>query len=253
MRKHFFPFLIILTVVITVVSLASSLAVGNRPRGQLAVRGVAELEVEANKITVSFTLSDYFIEELTSHDAATFRTRGPTIIEIEAEALAVLATAGFTDVRLDNARINRRWFSLPNNSSLSHSYNVRSYSIVVSDFAAADRLLQVNLPFNTTQFAITGLENTHIEEYRLQVMQAALANARSRAEALAAGYGRVRGLLFVSDGQSRITAPQAGINARTALAAPMMEADSAEFAVNQNLNLRTIKLSAGVDAIFILN
>jgi hypothetical protein len=249
MRKslYFLPFLIVL----------AACGAGKNGAGQIAVYGEAELEIEADEIVVSFTLSEYYTEEQQGEtNAALFRTRGPSIGVIEEEAVKMLSDNGFSPERvvLQGAAVDTRYYA--NNIRLA--YNTRSYQIVCKTFDEADKLLKLTFPFNTTQLAITELKNSKIEEYRLEVKRMALDNARKRGDVLAGGYGKIRGIIFVREDQTSIRTIQgetgyadttaAFAKARTADAMPLSQTAGEKPA--SGISLKKIKLTASVDAVF---
>lgn len=226
--------------------------------GQIAVAGESSMEIEPDEIVLSLRLSEYYAEERNgANDPALYRTLGPSISEIETAALQALQEAGLAAdaVTLQEAGMQTPYYGA---NAPKRPLAYRDYLISTAGFAETDKILAVKMPYKTANFAIQELKNAQLDSYKLQNKQQALANARVKANALAEGYGKVAGLVFASEGESRITSRQglddsyAAPKARAAAfnAAAISDEAAAGAQAKPNVALRKISISSRVDAVF---
>ncbi|NIZ19975.1 SIMPL domain-containing protein [Entomospira culicis] len=249
------------------VALTTMSCTQSRGVGQISVAGQAELEIEPDEFYINIRIREYFTEELDRNinDANLFVTLGPNILELEDNLIAELQKLGIErkEIRLQNA--GNEVVTLNRNNNYTRSRTVvstRNYQVMVNSMAAADQVLTLKLSHGSGS-SLSDMRNSKIEEYKLQVKRMALDNAETRAQNLAKGHGKIVGLIFVSEDDSRITQQQGqtGMMKSSAESNNMLLMDSRNkelsdsvdgegMAYREAVAVRKILLRASVDAVF---
>jgi uncharacterized protein YggE len=254
-----------LLLTLSVLLMLGLLSCGSKPQnvGQIAVFGEATNEIDPDEILISVRLREFYTEEagvITSNDQ--LRTLGPSIMELESAFVMDLAALGIdqNQISLNSAGQSPVWIT-PRGGNNSSGFNTqpmlfRDYTVQVTNIEEANKVLNVILTFGST-INLSEVRYSKMEELRIITKQQALANAHIRAESLAKGYGKIVGLVFVSDDQSRIIQQQGDTGfakARRASAPTISDANVVmEMANNdtpQPVALRKISVRHSVDAVF---
>jgi uncharacterized protein len=259
-----------LLLLITLLSIGFSVHTHQKSKkgvAQLAVAGSATLEVDPDTFHLQLHIREYFLEELdlSITDANLFTTLGPSIIDLEDRLLEQLTTLGIqrSDIRLTNASTQVVWLNRSNNNTRSREQvRTRNYQVIVSSMQLVDKIQSLSLSFGGSA-SLSDMKHSQMEDLKLQVKRMALDNARLRADNLAAGYGKVVGLVFVSEDDSRIITQQGdtGMIGLGKASRGRSNSDSMMLSASMDDNLvaeresvaaRKITLTASVDAVFAL-
>jgi uncharacterized protein len=176
--------------------------------GQIAVAGESRLEVEADEIFINVRLRQYYLEEMqpsTTANPVVLRTLSEDVMSMERQFIADVTKMGIDpdNIRLQHAGSDFIW---SNQRQSPTRLPFRSYRVQVSSLEHSDALLNMSLPYGAS-VSLGELRYSKMEELQMQAKREALANARLRADNLAQGYGKVIGLLFVTEEESRIITP----------------------------------------------
>lgn len=242
------------------------LSCGGKPQnvGQIAAFGEATNEVDPDEVFIRIFLREFFTEEQDNITSPTqLRTMGPSIMELESTLVSDLEAVGITheQISLNTAGRNPVWIS-PRIVNVQ-PFNTpplafRDYTVKVSTIEEANKVLNMTLTFGSSA-NLREVRYSKIEELRIITKQQALANAHIRAESLAQGYGKIIGLIFVSDDQSRIIQQQGDTGfvktGRMALAMQTRGSDMQEMMDQSAISERPVALSKitvrhSVDAVF---
>ncbi|NIZ41416.1 SIMPL domain-containing protein (plasmid) [Entomospira entomophila] len=232
---------------------------GPRPVGQIAVSGEAELEVDADEILFTIYIREFYEEERTEfREGRQLRTLGPNIMILERQLFEQLKDKfkiPEEDIVLENGSTTTiHWGSVRSERPLAS----RTYTVTVRSVDLSNAILNMTLP-SQASVRLRELRYSKIDEFKLEVKRLALDNAKVRADNLASGFGKVIGLIFVSEEESRITQQQgdtgmvlmnaSGLN-EMRMKSDMMLMDSREEVSSSPVQWRKIRVSASVDAVF---
>ncbi len=237
---------------------------GAKNVGQIAVFGEATNEIDPDEIFISVRLREFYTEEADNiTNVSQLRTLGPAIMELEEALSTDLVALGIKhdQISLVSAGRSPIWFTprIPNIQGFQTlPLAFREYSVKVSSIEEANKVLNMSLTFGSAA-NLSEVRSSKIEEWRVITKQQALANAHIRAESLAQGYGKIVGIIFVSDDQSRIIQQQGDtgfVKATQALVrngGMMLQSETMamnDTVASQPVALRKITVRHSVDAVF---
>ncbi|NIZ47624.1 SIMPL domain-containing protein (plasmid) [Entomospira nematocerorum] len=245
-------------IVMAAICIMFSCQQGSRPVGQIAVSGEAEREVDADEILFTIYLREFYEEERTEFkEGRELRTLGPGIMTLEQQLLDQLTKLEIApeDIVLESASTTTvHWGGVRSQRPLAN----RTYIVTVRSMDRSNAILQLTLP-SQASVRLRALRYSKIDDLKLEVKRLALENAKVRADNLASGFGKVIGLIFVSEEESRITQQQGdtGMVAMKAMAFnnqgmenEMILMDSRNEDSSSPVQWRKIRVSASVDAVF---
>lgn len=211
---------------------------------QITVEATHEEEIAPDKAILVLELSEYWREELvpgTRYDD--YQNRGPTLEDIEKNAVKILSDAGMPPDSLTVIDSGTKY--RPNSGRDLLTY--RRYKINLSNLGLIQPLLASLRGPEVSYFRLDQLTHSDIEGLKAMAGKKALDSAYAKAKIIVADHDEIGQLLTVQEGNVQLSMPIVGPmpRAMTYQAAPAAVTDDAS-----EVGYNKIKVSATVQASF---
>ena len=229
-----------LIALISTISMATAQSINIENSRKVATKGYAEREVTPDIAYLSISLKEFYMDG---------NIRKKVFIEtLEKQLYDAAMEIG----------VKKEDFTIQN--VYSYNYNTkkkgnellqsRQYRIKVSNLSGLNAMMEKIDPYGIQNMSISGYDHTQKREIEKELKTAAVKDARQNAEILAAADGQSVGkVLVINDNSSfnfsdHLPVREFGMMAKMATADGMGEAESL------NIDIRPIKLTCYIDAVF---
>ena len=229
-----------LIALISTISMATAQSINIENSRKVATKGYAEREVTPDIVYLSISLKEFYMDG---------NIRKKVFIEtLEKQLYDAAMEIG----------VKKEDFTIQN--VYSYNYNTkkkgnellqsRQYRIKVSNLSGLNAMMEKIDPYGIQNMSISGYDHTQKREIEKELKTAAVKDARQNAEILADADGQSVGkVLVINDNSSfnfsdHLPVREFGMMAKMATADGMGEAESL------NIDIRPIKLTCYIDAVF---